>query len=140
LPDDCRKSAIAEFTSRQLWNKGLLFQLFKDGLMRARSGLWRPRMTLRIEKSFEGGKTIYLVSGGIASEQLEELKAEMAGEGAAAVLDLEHVTLVDVEGVRFLSDCEGQGIELLHCPLYIREWIAREQARSRDSSERGSPQ
>jgi len=32
----------------------------------------------------------------------------MAGEGAAAVLDLEHVTLVDVEGVRFLSDCEGQ--------------------------------
>jgi hypothetical protein len=42
--------------------------------------------------------------------------------------------------VRFLSDCEGQGIELLHCPLYIREWIAREQARSQDSSERGSPQ
>jgi len=64
----------------------------------------------------------------------------VAGEGAAAVLDLEHVTLVEVEGVRFLSDCEGQGIELLYCPLYIREWIAREQARSRDSSERGSPQ
>ena len=97
-------------------------------------------MTLRIEKSFEGGKTIFRVSGGIASEQLEELKAVMAGEGAAVVLDLEHVTLVDVEGVRFLSDCEGQGIELLHCPLYIREWIGREQARSRDSSERGSPQ
>src|SRR5260370_41745133 len=97
-------------------------------------------MTLRIEKSFEGGKTIFRVSGGIASEQLEELKAEIAGEGAAAVLDLEHVTLVEVEGVRFLSDCEGQGIELLHCPLYIREWIGREQAPSRDSSEPGSPQ
>ena len=97
-------------------------------------------MTLRIEKSFEGRKTIFRISGGIASEQLEELKAEMAGEGAAAVLDLEHVTLVDVEGVRFLSDCEGQGIELLHCPLYIREWIVREQARSQDSSERGSQQ
>jgi len=97
-------------------------------------------MTLRIEKCFEGGKTIFRVSGGIASEQLEELKAEMAGEGAVAVLDLEHVTVVDLEGVRFLSDCEGQGIELLHCPLYIREWIAREQARSWDSSERGSPQ
>jgi hypothetical protein len=97
-------------------------------------------MTLRIEKSFEGGKTIFRVSGGIVSEQLEELKAEMAGEGAAAVLDLEHVTLVEVEGVRFLSKCEGQGIELLRCPPYIREWIAREQARSRDSSGRGSPQ
>jgi hypothetical protein len=99
-----------------------------------------PWMTLRIEKSLEGRKTIFRISGGIASDQLEELKAEMAGEGAAAVLDLEHVTLVEVEGVRFLRDCEGQGIELLHCPLYIREWIAREQARSRDSSERGSPQ
>jgi hypothetical protein len=99
-----------------------------------------PGMTLRIEKSFEGRKTIFRISGGIASKQLEELKTEMAGEGAAAVLDLEHVTLVEVEGVRFLSDCEGQGIELLHCPLYIREWIAREQTRSGDSSERGSPQ
>ena len=97
-------------------------------------------MTLRIEKSFNGGKTIFRISGGIASEQLEELKAEMAGEGAAAVLDLEHLTLVDVEGVRFLGDCECQGIELLHCPLYIREWIGREQARPRDSSESGSPQ
>jgi len=126
--------------SRHFCNKSLLFQLLKDGLRRALSGLWRTRDNVRIEKSFEGGKTIFRVSGGIASEQLEELKAEMAGEGAAAVLDLEHVTLVDVEGVRFLSDCEGQGIELLHCPLYIREWIAREQARSRDSSERGSPQ
>ena len=125
---------------RNFCNKSLLFQLLKDGLRRALSGLWRTGMTLRIEKSLEGRKTIFRVSGGIASEQLEELKAEMAGEGAAAVLDLEHVTLVDVEGVRFLSDCEGQGIELLHCPLYIREWIAREQARSRDLSERGSPQ
>src|SRR5258708_37482845 len=97
-------------------------------------------MTLRIEKSLEGRKTIFRISGGIASEQLEELKAEMAGGGAAAGLDLEHVTLVDVEGGRFLSDFEGQGIELLHCSLYIREWIAREQAASRDSSERGSPQ
>src|SRR5258708_22893718 len=96
-------------------------------------------MTLRIEKSLEGRKTIFRVSGGIASEQLEELKAEMAGEGAAAVLGLEPVTLLDVEGVRFLSDCEGQGIGLLHCPLYIREWVARGHARSRDSSGRGSP-
>src|SRR5258706_16474976 len=97
-------------------------------------------MTLRIEKSLEGRKTIFRISGGIASEQLEELKAEMAGKGGAAGLDVEHVTLVDVEGVRFLSDCEGPGNELLHFPLYIRERIVPGEARARDLSGRASPQ
>ena len=55
-----------------------------------------------------------------------ELKAEIEGLGSGTVLDMEHVTLVDVEGVRFLSDCEARGIELVHCSPYIREWIARE--------------
>jgi hypothetical protein len=55
-----------------------------------------------------------------------ELKEEIGGLGPSAVLDLEHVTLVDVEGVRFLSECDASGIELVHCSPYIREWIARE--------------
>jgi len=55
-----------------------------------------------------------------------EFQAEIEGLGAGTVLDLEHVTLVDVEGVRFLGECEGRGIELQHCSPYIREWIARE--------------
>jgi hypothetical protein len=54
------------------------------------------------------------------------VKAEVEGKGEGTVLDLEHVTLVDVEGVRFLSECEALGIELVHCSQYIREWIARE--------------
>jgi hypothetical protein len=83
-------------------------------------------MTLRIERISEGGKTIFRVSGRIGLEHLVELKAEMDGMGAGTVLDLEHVMLVDVEGVRFLSDCEFRGIELVRCSQYIREWIARE--------------
>lgn len=55
-----------------------------------------------------------------------ELKEEIGGLGPSAVLDLEHVTLVDVEGVRFLSECDASGIELVNCSPYIREWIARE--------------
>jgi hypothetical protein len=43
------------------------------------------------------------------------------------VLDLDEVTLVDVEVVRFLGTCEKEGTALLHCPPYIREWISREQ-------------
>jgi hypothetical protein len=41
---------------------------------------------------------------------------------------LEEVTLVDVEVVRFLGMCEANGVELVHCSPYIREWIRREQA------------
>jgi hypothetical protein len=46
------------------------------------------------------------------------------------VLDLDEVTLVDVEVVRFLGACEAEGIALLHCSPNIREWIAREQHRA----------
>jgi hypothetical protein len=38
------------------------------------------------------------------------------------------VTIVDVEVVRFLSDCENEGIALVQCPPYVREWILRERA------------
>jgi hypothetical protein len=39
---------------------------------------------------------------------------------------LEEVDLVDVEGVRFLNACEAEGISVLRCPPYIREWMLRE--------------
>ncbi|HTQ61952.1 MAG TPA: hypothetical protein VMI32_17140 [Candidatus Solibacter sp.] len=83
-------------------------------------------MTLRIEKAVSGSKTIFRVSGRISSEGLEEFQAEITGLGAGTVLDLEHVTLIDVDGVRFLGDCEMQGMELVNCSPFIREWIARE--------------
>jgi hypothetical protein len=86
-------------------------------------------MTLRIERVSEGGKITIRVSGRVGLEYLAELEAEVESLGEGAVLDLEHVTLVDVEGVRFLSDCDARGIELAHCSPYIREWIARERQR-----------
>jgi hypothetical protein len=39
------------------------------------------------------------------------------------------VRLVDRAAVYFLGLCELNGIELLNCPLYIREWILREKMR-----------
>jgi hypothetical protein len=86
-------------------------------------------MTLRIEKAFEAGKTTLRVSGRIGADHIVELKSETEGMGPGTVLDLEHVTLVDVDGVGFLSDCEAKGIELSHCSPYIREWITRERQR-----------
>jgi hypothetical protein len=46
------------------------------------------------------------------------------------MLEMAEATLVDVEAVRFLGVCETQGVELRHCPAYIREWIARERKKS----------
>jgi hypothetical protein len=86
-------------------------------------------MTLRIERSAGAGKTILRVSGRISLEYLADLKSQTEGLGSGTVIDLEHVTLVDVEGVGFLSECEVKGIELAHCSPYIREWITRERQR-----------
>jgi hypothetical protein len=54
------------------------------------------------------------------------LKGEIDAHGASIALDLEDVTLVDVDAVRFLGTCEAGGIELLHCSSYIRDWILSE--------------
>ena len=86
-------------------------------------------MTLKIEKICDPGCTSLRLIGRIRAEDLEELKLQMEGNGAEVALDLDGVTLVDVEVVRFLGACEAEGIELLHCSRYIREWILREQDR-----------
>jgi len=44
------------------------------------------------------------------------------------ILDLSEVTLVDLAVVRFLISCEDEGVELVKCPPYVREWILRERA------------
>jgi len=45
-------------------------------------------------------------------------------------LDLEEVSLVDLDIVQLLDRCEAKGMELLNCPPYIREWISRESSRA----------
>jgi anti-anti-sigma regulatory factor len=84
-------------------------------------------MTLKIEKVSDGQKTVIRLSGRLRAEHLDELKAQLEGNCQGIELDLEGVTLVDVEVVRFLSACEAGGVELLHCCPYIREWMLREE-------------
>ena len=84
-------------------------------------------MTLKIEKVSDGRKTVIRLSGRLRSEHLDELKAQLEGDWRRIELDLDGVTLVDVEVVRFLSACKDGGVELLHCWPYIREWMLREQ-------------
>ena len=84
-------------------------------------------MTVRMEKKSDGQTTTLRLSGHIQVEHIEAVKEQMQSTGLRTVLDLDEVTLVDVHVVRFLGRCEQEGTELLHCPLYIREWISREQ-------------
>ena len=84
-------------------------------------------MTFKIERHADGHHTTLRLIGHLQAESLGALQAQLEGHGSRIVLDLDEVTLVDVEVVRFLGLCEAAGIALLHCSPYIREWIAREQ-------------
>jgi len=50
----------------------------------------------------------------------------MKGKAEGIMLDLEEVTLVDLDVVRFLGLTEAEGVELVNCSPYIRDWIFRE--------------
>ena len=86
-------------------------------------------MTIRIEKETQKLKTKIRLSGRLQSKHLDELKAQLEGAQSRIVLDLNGVTLVDVEIVRFLNACEKGGVELLNSWPYIQEWMIREQDR-----------
>lgn len=86
----------------------------------------KPVDTLKIEKTSRQGRTTIRLIGRFQSEHVEELKNQLQANGALFVLDLQEVTLVDLDVVRFLGSCEITGIKIIHCPPYVREWIFRE--------------
>ena len=83
---------------------------------------------LRIEKDVQGSVTRLRLSGRLESVLIENIRSAMSDGGTLKILDLSEVTLVDLAAVRFLIASEAEGIELAHCPPYVREWIVRERA------------
>lgn len=83
-------------------------------------------MTLRIQKRSDEGKSVLRLSGRLRGLDLAALSQEIESSTETIVLDLEEVTLVDAEVVQFLARCETEGLELLQCSPFIREWISRE--------------
>jgi hypothetical protein len=69
---------------------------------------------------------VFTLAGRIKAEHITELKALLESELSGIVLDLKAVKLVDLDAVRFLTQCETGGARLENCPPYIREWISRE--------------
>ena len=54
----------------------------------------------------------------------ESMEKEKTTKGGLAI-DLTEVTLVSQEAVEALAVAEANGIELRHCPAYVREWVSR---------------
>ena len=85
---------------------------------------------LRIEKLLGKTSTVLRLSGRIQEEYLSQLQTEIERCTDTPRLDLKDVNLLDRPSVRFLMRCESQGIQLVHCALYIQEWISRERRRA----------
>ena len=83
---------------------------------------------LRIERDCDGCVTRLRLIGRIESDLIACIRSAMSDCCAHKILDLREVTLVDIEVVRFLISSEEEGIELVQCPAYVREWMLRERA------------
>jgi hypothetical protein len=94
-------------------------------------------MTLKIERTFGGRDMCIRLSGQLRSEHLGQVKLEVGRAGGQPVaLDLEEVDLVDINGVRFLNECEAAGIPVLQCSPYVREWMQRERDQPKSAPEK----
>ena len=88
-------------------------------------------MTLMIERVLDGKHTTIRLFGQLGSEHFGPLKSLIEDSTPVVALDLEEITLVDVDAVNFLRKCQAAGMELRHCSPYIREWMEREEDRER---------
>ena len=82
---------------------------------------------MRIERIPQPGCIAIKPIGRLEAELLPELKTQIDVEKERVVLEMDEVTLVDVDVVRFLIRCQARNIQLRGCSPYIREWIRREQ-------------
>jgi len=91
---------------------------------------------LRIEKQSREGITRLQLSGRIRSDRIACIRSAMNDSYARKRLDLGEVTLVDVAVVHFLIRCEDEGIVLLQCPPWVRQWMLRERAEASEAEPR----
>ena len=61
------------------------------------------------------------------AEEVAELKALFDADYRTIILDLQDVRLADRDAVKFLRDCQADGMKLENCPAYVREWMDREE-------------
>jgi hypothetical protein len=81
-------------------------------------------MTLKIKRICEQERTRICLSGALRCPHLLAVRAEIEEATQPATLDLDEVDIVDIDGVCLLNECEG--IQVVNCSPYIREWMLQE--------------
>jgi hypothetical protein len=89
-------------------------------------------MTLKIKRLCESDGTRLCLAGELRCAHLVEVRVEIEQVGQPAILDLDEVDVVDIDGVRLLNECLGRGIKVVNCSPYIREWMLQEKQTLRD--------
>jgi anti-anti-sigma regulatory factor len=86
---------------------------------------------LRVQRS-SNGQVVFTLSGQMDEEHIAELEALIKAEtsGSRIVLDLKDLIMVGRDIVAFLDRCEADGVTLVNCAEYVREWITRQRHRS----------
>jgi len=82
-------------------------------------------MTLRIDKTASGDKTVIRLSGKLRREVLDLVTKQIASSVGEVSLDLTQLDSICLDGVRFLNDCEDRGIAITDAPAYILTWMKR---------------
>ena len=82
---------------------------------------------LKIQRT-SNGQVVFALSGRMDEEHIAELETLIRSgtNGRRIVLDLKDLTLAGQEAISFLERCEADGITLMNCAAYVREWITRQ--------------
>ena len=83
-------------------------------------------MTLRIERRRSGDTLVVQLIGEFDVEHLDEVNAQVNDAPCPVVLDIGELTLVSVEGIRFLNVCRDNGIPIINASGYVTEWMTLE--------------
>lgn len=94
--------------------------------------IWRPAMTLKIKRIREKNGTRISLSGELRCSHLLDLRAEIEWVAQPITLDMDEVDVVDIDGIRLLNECQTQGIQVVNCSPYIREWMLQEKRTDED--------
>ena len=83
-------------------------------------------MTLRIERRRSGDTLIVQLIGEFDVQQLDEVRAQVYDPACPVVVDVGELTLISVEGIRFLNTCRDNGMSIINASGYITEWMTLE--------------
>ena len=83
-------------------------------------------MTLKIETRRSGDSLIVQLIGELDVEHLDEVKAQVNDASCPVIIDIGELTLISVDGIRFLNACHDRGLPIINASGYIVEWMTLE--------------